>query len=371
MKISPPKVQSLSLKNFTAFEKATFEFCPGINVLIGANATGKSHVMKMIYTILKVCEIANQRQISSMQEFEDIDDVIYIKLGGVFRNGIDKLIRRDSYDEDLEQGYTFINLKYEGMNIELGLGVKWPINNIFYKQNSKIVPPYSTPIYLPAQEFLSTNEGFIAAYEKRELPYDETFYDLSLALNALPLRKNKLVDIQDILDFLQIIIAGDSVEQEEIVTQENGRFTFSLPEGKVDVHLVAEGYRKIATLYYLLRNGSLSKDSILFWDEPEANLNPKLIVEVVKVLQMLAATGMQIFITTHDYLLSHELSLLAEYPAKAGIDLKFFALHRPDRTAGVQVEVGQTLAEIQHNPILAEFAAHYDRESTLFSQTTP
>jgi predicted ATPase len=110
-----------------------------------------------------------------------------------------------------------------------------------------------------------------------------------------------------------------------------------LPEGDLDIHLVADGYRKIGTLLYLLRNGSLTKDSILFWDEPEANLNPKLIVEVAKVLQTLAATGMQIFIATHDYLLSHELSLLAEYQS---VDIKFFSLHKPDRQTGVIVEEG-------------------------------
>ena len=56
----PPKVQSLSLENFTAFEKATFDFCPGINVLIGVNATGKTHVMKVIYALLKICEVENK-----------------------------------------------------------------------------------------------------------------------------------------------------------------------------------------------------------------------------------------------------------------------------------------------------------------------
>ena len=79
---------------------------------------------------------------------------------------------------------------------------------------------------------------------------------------------------------LKSIIAGSEWKADEIVTQENGRFYFDLAEGYLDVQLVADGYRKIATLYYLLRNGSLTKDSILFWDEPEANLNPKLVVEV-------------------------------------------------------------------------------------------
>ncbi|MEZ4524593.1 MAG: AAA family ATPase [Desulfobacterales bacterium] len=226
--------------------------------------------------------------------------------------------------------------------------------------------PSSSFCLIPAHEFLSIQEGFISAYQKRELPYDLTCYDLSLALNALPLRRENLTDVQEVLDYLERMITGQNAEQKEFLTQENGRFYFHLPEGRMDVHIVAEGYRKIALLYYLLRNGSLTKDSILFWDEPETNLNPKLIVQLVDVLKRLAALGMQIFIATHDYLLSYELSLLAEYPTEPNVDINFFALHKPERTAGVEVESGRTLAEIENNPILEEFAAHYDRESALF-----
>ena len=262
---------------------------------------------------------------------------------------------------------AWVSLIYE--NNEFGLEVIGEQDDLFNKYELKDLPYPTSSIYLPAQEFLSINEGFIAAYTKRELPYDETYYDLSVALNALPLRQEKLADVQEVVSLLRKIIAGDQATEREIVSQENGRFYFDLPEGRLDVHLVAEGYRKLATLYYLLRNGSLTKDSILFWDEPEANLNPKLIVEVAKVLQMLASIGIQVFVTTHDYLLSHELSLIAEYPSSDNIDLKFFALYKPDRTAGVLVESGQTLAELEHNPILEEFAAHYDRESSLFYQS--
>jgi hypothetical protein len=36
---------------------------------------------------------------------------------------------------------------------------------------------------------------------------------------------------------------------------------------------------------------------------------------------------------------------------------------------GVHVESGHSLAEIEHNPILEEFAAHYDRESAFFENS--
>jgi len=94
----------------------------------------------------------------------------------------------------------------------------------------------------------------------------------------------------------------------------------------------------MATLLYLLRNGELGQHSILFWDEPEANLNPKLVVKVAELLRKFADLGMQIFVTTHDYLGGHELSLLAEYPTQPSVEIKFLALHKPDILSAYLVE---------------------------------
>ncbi|GAB4161068.1 MAG: hypothetical protein Fur0021_33830 [Candidatus Promineifilaceae bacterium] len=54
------KIQKLRLEQFTAFADTNFVFDPGINVLIGANSTGKTHVLKATYAMLKVCENAKR-----------------------------------------------------------------------------------------------------------------------------------------------------------------------------------------------------------------------------------------------------------------------------------------------------------------------
>ena len=105
---------------------------------------------------------------------------------------------------------------------------------------------------------------------------------------------------------------------------------------------------------------------MLFWDEPEANLNPKLITRIAETLRILADRGVQVFVATHDYLLSHELSLAVEYQTKPKVPTRFFAFQRDD-SGPVSVQAGDTLADLEHNPILEEFAAHYDRERELFS----
>lgn len=136
----------------------------------------------------------------------------------------------------------------------------------------------------------------------------------------------------------------------------------------MEATILSEGYRKITGLIYLLNNGSLTQNGILFWDEPEANLNPKLVTVVISTLQSLILSGIQVFIATHDYLVSQKLSLLAEYNLES--NLKFFAFRQPKRGAGVIVESGGTLAEIQHNSILDEFAALYDQEMEFFQKTS-
>lgn len=374
MKQPSRKIQRLALKQFTAFENVEFEFCPGINVIIGANSTGKTLTIKILYALLKICHTLRQRRLSTDGDFTDI---MMSKLQGIFQlHWLNDLIRVDDFNEEIKQKVLEVRLDFAETYISLKLEHKFNrkeqkvtrISPTFQLPDSIISAP--SPIYLPSQEILSINRGFISIYQNRELPYDETYYDLSLALNAVPLRKEKLVGIQDILTLLKTILCGNkNNETEDIIIQENDQFYFNLPDGRFEAHFVAEGYRKIATLLYLLENGSLTKDSILFWAEPEANLNPKLIVQIVEVLKKLVSAGMQIFVTTHDYLLSHELSLVNEYQTDTALDVKFFALHQPEKKAGIVVESGQTLAEIQENPILEEFAAHYDREVGLFQQS--
>ncbi len=137
--------------------------------------------------------------------------------------------------------------------------------------------------------------------------------------------------------------------------------------------MLAEGLRKLATIAHLIRNGSLAKDSVLFWDEPETNMNPKLIPTVARTLLALASAGVQTFVATHDYLLTSEISLAAEYATDdaKGASPRFFALTRPEPSKPVDVERGDTLANLQHNPILEEFAAHYDRERSFFYRREP
>lgn len=44
-------IKSAHLQNFTAFENLEVEFSKGINVVIGTNGTGKTHLLKAMYGV--------------------------------------------------------------------------------------------------------------------------------------------------------------------------------------------------------------------------------------------------------------------------------------------------------------------------------
>jgi predicted ATP-dependent endonuclease of OLD family len=265
------KIKNLSLQNFTAFEQAKFNFCDGINVLIGTNGMGKTHAMKAIYAVLNT----TKSKISNLESLFNIHN-----------------------------------------------------SNILIRNNNGV---NTTSIV-----DLSSNsmQEFYIRFHDSENQND--------ILNA-EINISDYESVEPILKNLQEIITDSKSQEQDVVVKESEHFYFNLNGNKLDVNLVADGYRKLGTLFYLLRNGSLTTNSILFWDEPETNLNPKLIAKVAKVLQALADSGMQIFIATHDYLLSHELSLLAEYPSANPTTIKFFSLYNHEN---VMIEEGDSLVDI-------------------------
>jgi ABC-type hemin transport system ATPase subunit len=359
------RVDRLTLKDFTVFGETEFDFSPGLNVLIGANGTGKSHVLKVLYSITRSLPVTVQT--GALNPRRDPRDTVggfpflrsleetFRPQRGQFLNPLASLIRRGA-----DPAVVTTQGDFGGSAIRLGM------------QESKadfqdFVEPKGLPVFVPASEVLSICPGFVPAYERRELSFDETFRDLCVDLSATPLRSIDPPALADLAGELDRAVGGKTV-------LEGDRFYVQLSGGwRLEAPLLAEGLRKLASVAHLIRNGSLAQGSVLFWDEPETNLNPRLIPKVAHALLALAAAGIQVFVATHDYLLTNELSLVAEYgtPEATAAKPRFFCLSQPGPREPVQVECGDTIADLQTNPILEEFAAHYDREQKLFAERQP
>ncbi len=344
------KIKQLILEEFTAFAKTDVHFSPGLNVFIGANSTGKSHLMKLLYSTLKTCESSRKDGITDEKL---IVGMLKEKLARVFQPDdlqVGRLVRR-AVGQKSATARTLTEAGEFSFTLTTRGNVRIDANTL-----SQTKPC----IFIPSREALAMYHGFIHAYKERELSFDETYYDLCVALSGRPLRGPRLKDAAKLVGPFEQLLGGK-------VVLDGDRFHVHSKDGILEAHLLAEGFRKIGGLVHLINNGSLMENGVLFWDEPEANLNPKLVTQVAGVLRFLASRGVQVFIASHDYLLTYELSLAAEYDTEPAAHAKFFCLARQG-VGPVVVTSGPTLAHLDDNPILDEFAAHYDRERELFSE---
>ena len=322
------------LERFTAFKKLDLALSPGINVILGENGTGKTHLMKVCYA---ACD-ASKPHVS----FDDKLIDVFLPSGRV----LGRLIRRqrgsirgavEVFRDGRRLRASFSNLAKAPTSPTITGAKKWedlPIKSV----------------YIPPKEMLANAPGFRSLYGQREIRY-EAIYDDLLQWAYLPLPRGPIeVQSKHLFPDLEKALKGK-------VTVKNEEFFLRSRQGKIEFPLLAEGIRKLGLLWILLRNGALQDGSVLFWDEPETNLNPKYFGVVIDVLLKLQRMGVQIFFATHDYVILKELDLRQ----RNGDVIAFHSLFRSE-TGEVDCRTADNFLGIEPNAILDTFGDLYDRE---------
>ena len=208
-----------------------------------------------------------------------------------------------------------------------------------------------TSVFIPAKEILSNAWNLDAAVKMGNVEFDDTYLDIIAAAKIDISRGVATSEKKKYFDFLQKISTG-------IVKLQDERFYLKPgTQAKLEFNLVAEGLRKIALLWQLIKNGTLEKGSVLFWDEPEANINPKYIPVLAELLIMLEREGVQIFVSTHDYFLSKYIEVKRDKES----DVQFISLYK-DEDAVVRCETEKEFELLEHNAIMDTFRQLYREE---------
>ena len=97
---------------------------------------------------------------------------------------------------------------------------------------------------------------------------------------------------------------------------------------------------------------------MLFWDEPETNLNPSLMGTIVEILLELQRLGVQVFLATHDYVILKEFNLQSQDTDQ----VRYHALYRDQETEDIACTTTEDYLAIDPNTITDTFADLYDRD---------
>jgi energy-coupling factor transporter ATP-binding protein EcfA2 len=331
------KITHVRLENFTAFTEFEQGLSPGVNVLIGANGTGKTHLLKVLYA---ACAITIG---------EDAEKGFPLKLRNVFNpyeGRIGRLARRLSNDNEARIVITRESTKTLAFGLELSKNTDFfhTLNEDEWK-----LPPLESA-YIPVKEMLAHAPGFLSLSSRREIAFEEIYPDI-IKRAYLP----KVSDLPNpgfsrLLSSLQKTIDGKVITKGE-------HFFLKSRQGDLEFTLLAEGLRKLALIWLLIQNGTLSPGSVLFWDEPEANLNPSLMGQVVEIILELQRLGIQAFLATHNYVLLKEFDLRK----KKDDAIRYISLFR-DNSGNVTGHASDTYSNIHPNAISDTFADLYQRD---------
>ncbi|MEO5349260.1 MAG: AAA family ATPase [Magnetococcus sp. YQC-3] len=332
------KITHIKLDNFTAFTDLDQPFTTGVNIIIGANGTGKTHLLKVLYA---ACAVTGG---------EDKEKGFALKLRNVFNpyeGRIGRLARRQTTSVKAKivvtrEGRAKLSAEFSNHTIKPD-AVQVTGETAWSKEEL-------ASAYIPVKEMLAHAPGFLATAAKREIAFEEIYVDIIKRAFLPKLMGPTGGDRQRLLTALQRAIDGKVFAKGE-------HFFLKNRQGDLEFTLLAEGMRKLALIWLLIQNGTLLSGSVLFWDEPEANLNPGLMGEVVAAILELHRLGVQVFLTTHNYVLLKEFDLRKQKDDQ----IRYLSLFH-DASAVVMAKASDSYLDVDPNAIAATFDSLYDRE---------
>lgn len=368
-------IESLELKNFVKFTNLPIKFSPRINIIIGENGTGKTQLLKAAY--LANAALSDELQGADLaKRFCRIYRPTGDALGKLVRHGT-PVGEHAEVDAQFAGGQR-LHARFTSASKTVAL------------PEVSAQPKLGAPLFLPTKEVLSLLRGIKskdADLKTIESIFDSTYLDLCEKLMVKkPLKAEDLIEsdprfgavYEKLVNTLEgrfsLTDLGGSVlmsfdpglyqvqrdkDQHGLNTRVRAKFVANKGES-ISANMAAEGIRKLGILQLLLQNHLLDpgRTGTLFWDEPETNMNPKLMKLLVEILLELSRNGQQIILATHDYVLLKWFDLLVN--KGQGDHIRFHSLSTEN--GQVVVQSADDYRQLNSNAIANTFNDLYDEE---------
>jgi AAA15 family ATPase/GTPase len=150
----------LVLKNLTVFPEADFQFAPGLNVIVGENGAGKSHVLKAAYTVECVSAKGEKGSGSPTPTKNYLATAIAKKMRGVFRpDELGRLAQRQAGRRRCEiEAWFQAGPKPQSMGFSFNTSSKTEVSI------DRLIAIWEgePPVFLPTRELLTAYPGFVS-----------------------------------------------------------------------------------------------------------------------------------------------------------------------------------------------------------------
>lgn len=291
------RIDSVRLENYGMIKEFSSDQFSNINLIIGENGTGKTFLLKALYSAVRSLE-----EYKRGDDIKSIVEVVSEKLRWTFQ--VEKI--GDMVSKSAE----------DGLSLDARLGND-KINYQFSQSASSKVGVAAAPnkgkegnsIFIPAKEVLSLFSVILKSREvDKVFGFDDTYYDLVKALRISPSKGKNYTVFANSRKLVSDVIDG-RVEYDE----NSGKWFYRNKKNqKFSIGATSEGVKKIAIMDRLLANGYLGSNSIIFIDEIESALHPEAICRFLDMIDMIANDmGLQVFITSHSYFVIKKLCLIA------------------------------------------------------------
>ena len=285
----------VELRNFGPLNHVNWSKLGRINLILGANGTGKTVLLKALYSAVKTLE-----EFKRGQDRRTASEILADRLYWTFQpSKIGDLVTKGS-----SEPLSFAT-RLDGADFRFSFG-KDTTKKILDLDNH-VKPRQSHSVFLPAKEVLSLHHIILKSREQdQDFGFDDTYVDLARALRQPRTQGNNYKEFADSRRRLEEIIGG-RVELDE----SSSTWQFKKGHQKFPIGVTAEGIKKIAILDTLLGNRYLDPGSVVFIDEPESALHPVAISKLLDIVVILAQRGIQFFLASHSYFVVKKLALIA------------------------------------------------------------
>jgi len=345
-------IKSLSLKNFTVFGDLKIDFSPKVNVIIGENGTGKTHLLKAAYALCSGNNVFKNKSEIGEGEIEAALTSKVVRLFLPMDDKLGKMRRQGAGREEWAQ----LEMRF-ALDKKVVISFHTKSNSITIQESANYEQYGYEPVFIPTKEVLSFMKGFNSLYEKYGLSFDQTYQDVCLLLDLPEIRSELLQEkAKWAMEEIEDICGG------RFIFYGGGKVTFKTESAEYSANCIAEGFRKAGMLSRLLETGAIQPgvSGPLFWDEPEANMNPKLMRLFVQIILELSRNGQQIILATHDYVL---LKWLDQLPDKGKEDsVLFHSLYHDSVNGEIMIKSSDDYRQLKNNAISDSLAELYDED---------